>query len=190
MLGYEGDTHIHDKLQKLVTDFEITEVVETGTYHGGTTKRLSTLEGIKRVLTFEISGDYVNIARRNLKDCANVQVMHMDSVKGLRNIKPELHDKMLFWADAHWQDHCPLIDELQAIADAHIKPVIVIHDFKVPERADLGFDSYKGQDFTFSWIELELEAIYGIDGYDYCYNDDGADGAKRGVIYIFPVNAA
>jgi hypothetical protein len=88
----------------------------------------------------------------------------------------------LFYLDAHSHIETPLLDELKAIAEAEIKPIIVIHDWKIPDRPDLGYDSYNGQDYTFEWIKPSIEAIYG-DEYAYYYNNQ-AEGAKRGVIYI------
>src|SRR5690606_34701363 len=94
-------------------------------------------------------------------------------------------DKILFFLDAHWQQYNPLLDELKVIAEAGLKPVIVIHDFKVPFRDDLGYDSYNGQDYDYTWIQDSLHAIYGSN-FTTRYNDQ-ATGAKRGVIIIEPI---
>jgi hypothetical protein len=64
----------------------------------------------------------------------------------------------------------------------------MIHDFKVPDHPELGFDSYDGQDYEWDWIEGHVEAIYGKDGYIKSYNTD-AVGAKRGVVVIEPKSA-
>jgi hypothetical protein len=46
----------------------------------------------------------------------------------------------LFYLDAHWNAHCPILDELQTIADAgHGDARIIIHDFVVPEVSDFTF---------------------------------------------------
>jgi len=92
--------------------------------------------------------------------------------------------RILFFLDAHWDDYCPLLDELKLIADNNLEPVIAIHDFKVPDCPLLGFDSYKGQDYDFDWIKPSIEKIY-PDGYVVEYNNE-AEGAKRGVIFIYP----
>ena len=92
--------------------------------------------------------------------------------------------------DAHWGDTCPLLGELGSIAkperDLPRKPVIMIHDFQVPGRPDLGFDRFpNGTPFELSAIAGHLDDIYGPGGWDHHYNDK-AEGAKRGIIYIEP----
>lgn len=200
-LGFEGDHFIAEELKKLITKFKIKSIVETGTFLGWTTKCLAELS---TVISIEISDEYYNKAVANLglekiynpetnedlKHATNgdtIIVFNEDSVSFLNNIHGMYNDKILFFLDAHWGDVCPLKDELKAIANHKVKPVIAIHDWKVPNEPTLGYDSYKGQAFTYEWIKPELDAIYGIDGYDYHYNSDKlSEGAKRGVIYIYP----
>ena len=181
--GYEGDEFIYIELKKLVDKFKINQIIETGTFLGGTTKRLAELAD---VITIEIVNDNYLKAKQNFDGVKNILALWGNSVDVLKNnLKLYSHESLLFFLDAHWEQYCPLIDELKTIADHGIKPVIAIHDWKVPGRPDLGFDSYKGQDFTFEWIKDSLDNIYGVDGYSYHYNDQ-AEGAKRGVIYIYP----
>lgn len=183
--GYEGDTFIHKELKALCEKFNIETIIETGTYRGATTKRLSQLS--KKVFSIENQKENYDYAAEILYQCGNITLYFGDSGKELGVIldKHYIKSNVLFFLDAHWYDYCPLLDELRAIYDRNITPVIFIHDFKVPERPDLGFDSYKGQDFEFSYIKNAIEAIYGADGYDFRYNTE-ADGAKRGCIYIYP----
>lgn len=189
-LGYEGDEFVHEEIKKLVDKFKVDFIIETGTFLGATTKRLSEFAP---VVSFEVVNENYKKAKENCKDIEIISIKNCDSVDGLRTIVPFYLDvalpgvvetKFLFFLDAHWWDACPLLDELKVIAEHGIKPVIVIHDWKVPNRPDLGFDSYKGQDFTFEWIEQSLKNIYGND-FKYHYNDQ-ASGAKRGLIYIYP----
>lgn len=181
-LGYEGDEFVHEEIKKLVDKFKVDLIVETGTFLGNTTKRL---REFGTVFTCEIDETNYKKAYENLKYLDNLNLAFDDSVKFLEKLLPNSNDlSILFFLDAHWWDACPLLDELKVIADNGIKPVIVIHDWKVPNRPDLGFDSYKGQDFTFEWIEQSLKNIYG-NNFKYHYNDQ-ASGAKRGLIYIYP----
>lgn len=173
--GYEGDEYVHKELTKLVKQFKIRNIVETGTYKGHTTNRLSDLA---HVVSFEKNIENYKEARKNYP---KLEILCIDSVRGLQIMLP-LHNA-LFFLDAHWKG-TPLLQELNMIREYKLKPVIVIHDFKVPGRDDLGFDSYDGQDYTWEWIKPSIEAIYGKD-YEYYYNDK-AEGAKRGLIYILP----
>lgn len=177
--GYEGDELIHQEIAKLVKREKINLIIETGTYLGGTTRRLCSFAP---VISVEIDPNNFKQALKNLVGC-NADVKLNSSVGQLKMVLPTVKNKnILFFLDAHWQSYCPLLDELQVIADNGIKPVIVIHDFKVPGK-DFGYDSYKGQDFEFSWIKEKIEKIYG-NNYTFYYNQE-AEGAKRGVIYIY-----
>lgn len=182
--GYEGDEYIGIELKKLVDKYNINLIVETGTFLGGTTARLAEL--VDQVITTEIVKENYDKSCEFIKSKGlsnKVTLVNLDSVEFLKG--SQFKNDTLFFLDAHWWDACPLIDELICISNQQIRPVIVIHDWKVPGRPDLGYDSYKGQDFTFEWIRESVESIYGVDGYSYHYNDK-AEGAKRGVIYIYP----
>lgn len=182
-LGYEGDEFVHGEIKKLVEKFNVNLIIETGTFLGSTTKRLAEF---CPVITFEVMEENYNKAVENCRPLTNIYLHLKDSIEGLKEIfyNNPPQTSTLFFLDAHWWDACPLLDELKVIAENGIKPVIIIHDWKVPGRPDLGFDSYKGQDFTFEWIEQSLKNIYG-DNFSYHYNNEAA-GAKRGLIYIYP----
>jgi hypothetical protein len=190
-LGYEGDTFIHEELRKLCNKFKVGFIFETGSYRGATSKKLSELANV--VNTVEIKQENYDIAVQELKDFHNVGIDLGNSVDVLKKNLPSIIDilsippvgNILFFLDAHWESYNPLLDELKIIAEHKLKPVIFIHDFKVPDRPDLGFDSYMGQDYDFEWIKPSLDEIYGKNGYEYHYNSE-ASGAKRGVIYIYP----
>lgn len=180
LTGFEGDSYIAEEIRKLVQKFEIETIVETGTFLGGTTRKLS--EMADKVYTIEIDPENIQEATEFLRDTSNITLLEGSSPEVLRNLLQSDHGNVLFFLDAHSRTYTPLIDELKIIAEAGIKPVIVIHDWKVPDRPDLGYDSYNDQDYTLEWIQPSIEAIYG-DDYTYYYNDR-AEGAKRGVIYI------
>jgi hypothetical protein len=180
--GFEDDRYIKAKLSEIIQRRKIDTIVETGTYLGGTTKVMSQM--VKRVITTEINPDFFRRASIHLKDCDNVMMYHSDTMKVFPEIIESVKKKnVIYYLDDHWLDHCPLKDELKAIADAGIKPVIVIHDWLVP-GTDFGYDSYKGQPFTWEWIEKDVFNIYGDQFIKY-YNTM-AEGAKRGVLYIEP----
>ncbi|MFB2983284.1 hypothetical protein [Microseira sp. BLCC-F43] len=180
LTGFEGDSYIEEEIKKLVQKFEIKTIIETGTFLGGTTKKLAQIAN--QVYTIEVDSENIPEATEFLKDSTNVTVKEGSSSEILRDLLKRDHGNTLFYLDAHSHIDTPLLDELKAIAEAEIKPVVVIHDWKIPDRPDLGYDSYNGQDYTFEWIKPSIEAIYGND-YAYYYNNQ-AEGAKRGVIYI------
>lgn len=180
MEAFNGDIHILKEFKRLIQEFEIDLIIETGTYKGQTTEVLS--EICKEVVTIEINGGYQAEAIRRNKMRKNIIFLSGSSPQVLNTILPKYKDrKILMFLDAHWNKYNPLPDELKMIAKHEIKPVIAIHDFKVPGK-DFGYDSYGGQAYVWGWIAEEVKMIYGKDFKQY-YNSE-ATGARRGVCYI------
>lgn len=184
-LGFEGDTFLKETFKNIVKDFNINHIIETGTYHGYTTKHLAKM--VDRVDTIEVVELNYLTALKHLKRLKNVNCYIGNSSELLESVLPIQPTNLFCFLDAHWQQYNPLIDELKVIAKSGLKPIIAIHDFKVPNRDDLGYDVYKqtGIVYEWNWIAKSIEAIYGKDGYSIKYNDKST-GAKRGVIFIFP----
>jgi hypothetical protein len=180
--GYEGDTFVHEEIRKLVEKFSIDKIIETGTYKGATTKRLSEFAPVHSIEFDQQNYSESRTMIMNAQLKHSVAVIKGDSGKMLKDLSSSNHT--LYFLDAHWHEAWPLLDELWQIKELGVKPVIIIHDFKVPGK-DFGFDSYKGKDLDFDYIKAGIEQIYGPEGYDFHYNDQ-ADGAKRGLIYIYP----
>lgn len=181
--GFENDKFAREKFKHIIESNNIKTVIETGTYLGSTTKWLS--QWADTVHTIEVNPENYSKAVKNLRENNNVEVWQGNSAELLKEILPLHKDEPLFiFLDAHWESYNPLIDELKVIADNKLKPIIAIHDFKVPGKPELGYDSYQGQDYDWSWIRSSVENIYGED-YTIEYNSE-ATGAKRGIIYIHP----
>jgi hypothetical protein len=190
MEAFNGDTFAEKEFLKLKAEFGIVKAVETGTCFGSTTIFLA--KNFGAVCTIEINKEYLSIAVDRFVEAGvrdTVKAYLGDSSVVLADII-KLHrveDDTIFFLDAHWNNHCPLLEELAAIASAKLKPVIVIHDFKVPNEPELGFDSYDGQPFTYEWIKVFLDVIYGLGGYGFYYNtSETSTEIKRGIIYITP----
>lgn len=182
--GFEGDTIMHDTIKDLIKRWHIDLVVETGTYLGGTTRKFAQM--CKEVVTIEINQAFFMRAQNTLKNIPNVQMILGDSVVELPKVIHQHKGKgILFWLDDHWYDNIPLLAELEIIAESGISCLIAIHDFKVPDHPELGFDSYGKVVFDWDYIKEGVEKIYG-DRYEIRYNEK-AVGAKRGLIIITPV---
>lgn len=185
LMGFEGDMIMKAEFEKIIAKHNIDVIIETGTYKGGTTKKLCDM--VKNIVTIEINQQYFKEAKEYLSDCKNVLMLNgssPDILETLLNTSTYSSSNILLFLDAHWGNVCPLLDELDKISQAKINPVIIIHDFVVPGK-DFGFDSYNGQQFDLLFIEEKINNIYGKDGYTYYYNET-AEGAQRGVIYIEP----
>lgn len=181
---FNGDFNVANEFINLRDKFDIKQVIELGTCVGGTTKWLA--ENFEKVFTVEINPEFRNIALQRIGNATNVVFLLGDSVEQLPDVLKMCDDKTLVYIDSHWAEHLPLLDELQIIHASGLKPVIVIHDCKVPNEPNLGYDSYGGVDISYETIHPFLENIYGVDGYVYYYNSDATSTeVKRGVIYIF-----
>jgi len=179
---FNGDIHLQDAFIRLRKKHNIKRVIETGTYHGDTTAWLA--DNFEAVKTVEYNAANFSIAKKKLAGCANVEMIHGDSSKDLAKMLHGFDSDLLIFLDAHWYAN-PVISELKQIATAEIKPVLVIHDFKNPNDSTMGYDEYPEQGiiYDFAWIRPHLELIYGVDGYEFWYNEK-ATGARRGCIFI------
>lgn len=184
LVGFESDNIMADRIKKLIKDFNIDLVIEGGTYLGGTARRFAMM--CKEVCTIEINLEYFTRAKRTLELCHNVTQFFGSTVEILPNILQVYKNKNILWfCDSHWEQHNPMLEELAIIHKSGIKPVIAIHDFKVPGHPELGFDTYKDIVYEWEWIRPSIEKIYGVDGYVKEYNS-AAEGAKRGIVYLMP----
>lgn len=185
LAGFENDSIARDRFEELIKEKGVELLIETGTYLGSTTKHFS--KWCEEVFTIEVKKEHYDQAKRNLKGIENVHLCFGSSEKVIDTLFSDLNisSKVIaFFLDAHWESYNPLLDELKAIHKHGIKPeFIAIHDFKVPGHPELGFDSYKGQDYDWEWIRESVEKIYGVTGFTVEYNSE-ATGAMRGIIYI------
>jgi len=182
--AFGKDKYLGQQFESLIQKHSIGVVVETGTYKGQTTRALANM--VRNVHTIEINETYYQEAMVELTDEHNVKQHLGSSPKIIVSLEDSIGDnKALFFLDAHWYHYNPLLDELKAIEEIGHKPVIIIHDFKVPARPEFGFDTYNGQDYDWDWIKKDIISIYGKNGFSYRYNTY-AEGQMRGVIFIEP----
>lgn len=185
---FEGDTFIKAELVKLRDIFGLKNCVETGTQYGSTALEL--LDVFKSVVTIEADKELYEQAKKRFRDLnlhGWVYSLFGKSEDGL--IKMTVFDNTLYYLDAHGGNTggCPLKKELEIIAQKNCNNIcIAIHDFKVPGHPELGYDTY---DFELCYEEIEpyLKMIY-PNGFNYHYNSE-ADGAHRGIIYIYPLTS-
>ena len=178
-----GDRVAREEFARLVKDYQIRSIVETGTYHGITTEYLASL--VPLVHSIEIDPRYQTIARQRVGKNKQVKLHLGNSPQVLDHILWGLPQPSLFFLDAHWGGYCPLLDELRAMATMGIRdPVVVIHDFKVPDTT-LGYDTYQGKPFSPDYVDPMLPFLY-PKGYRTHYNDNSAEGARRGILYVTP----
>lgn len=184
---FNGDKYIEKTFLKLKNRYNIKNIVETGTFEGGTTVFLS--QNFDKVFSIECNFEFYSKALINIKNANTSPCLLLgNSEDVLPLIREELNNNTIFYLDAHWYENCPLKKELSLIKEFNLKPIIAIHDFYVPGSSTLGYDSYNNQPFTYDWLKDDFDNIYDKK-YSYFYNNDlYSDGAKRGIIYIIPNN--
>lgn len=192
---WNGDGYLAAEVLRLKKAHRLTNAHETGTCLGSTTCWLA--ENFTfHVCSYEINAQYHAIAEQRLAMLKEVRPgvdLVLDKSENMLLLDMDgCADRCLVFCDAHWQEHCPLLEELDIIAKSGAKPCIVIHDFKVP-GTDFGFDRFPpceafamGQDFDMNAIGESLDAIYGKAQWKYNYPTK-VEGARRGWISVEPI---
>lgn len=185
--GALEDNFVYREFQNLISRFNIKKIIETGTYYGWSSMKLA--EFGLNVTTIESSQENYNIAVDNFSKSrfTNIKAILGSSPDVLKEILTEEDSDTILFLDAHWYEYWPIHDELRVCVEKKITPVIVIHDFFVPDEngnAKFGFDKYGEQSLDFNYIESFLNEIYGENNYDYHYNSE-SDNVGQGVIYIY-----
>jgi hypothetical protein len=129
------------------------------------------------VYTIEKDG-WVWDAGGNLEELGNVWRVLGDSALMLEVHFFDFKAPILFYLDAHWGEHSPLLDELVVIAKFRGPVLIAIHDFFNPQHPEYGFDTWDIGEYRFKLIEPLLIRIYGKGQWRHWYNDQ-AEGLKR-----------
>lgn len=181
-MPFNDDVHLAQKFVGLRDKYGIKNVIETGTYHGNTTEWLA--QNFENVFTCESNSDYHAIAKKALEAFPNVTQKLQDSRVFLEATLPTLDGPTIVFLDAHWYDN-PLLGEIVAIGRYGKRPILAIHDFKVPEHPELGYDTYPGIVYEWAYIKAAVEEAYGANRYRIEYNQQ-ATGSMRGCIFIFP----
>lgn len=181
-----SDKKVYDEFEKLINKFNITSIIETGTHLGGTAVILS---------KFNIPVDSIEIVESNYRKA-------LESTKGIPNIRLHLGsssellfdilkdktNETLIFLDAHCFEN-PIENEFNAIIKSTLKPIIVIHDFFVPDANGnpiYPVERIQNGIFNYNFIKPFLDKIYSESGYGYYYND-GYDSVAAGLIYIYPI---
>lgn len=188
-LPFNGDIYIQREFLNIKKKYNLNVAVETGSCLFSTTEWLG--KNFERVYTCENNPTFFATGVHKVKDM-NVRTIMNDSVIAMDEIAADLKedDRVIFFLDAHWNEHCPLNEEIIKIAGmTKLKqpPIIAIHDWQVPEHPELGFDTYQEKPFTFELIATSIAQVEIAfnEEYKYYFNNE-AEGAKRGIIYLYP----
>lgn len=186
---WNGDHFLAAEVLRLKEAHGLRLAFETGTCLGSTTCWLA--ENFGYVTSTEVEQSYADIASKRLgglgRENYELITKHEGTEAGLlKHLTEQVGSDTLCFLDAHWGPNCPLLDELDAIAAAGVKPCILIHDFYVP-GTDFGFDRMPdGRAFYLELIAGHLDRIYGEGGWKHNYPTQVA-GARRGWLSVEPV---
>jgi hypothetical protein len=187
-LPFNGDSFICKEFLRLKDELGLTMAVETGSCLYSTTKWLG--ENFDKVLTVDNNAAFTVHGQHKIADMENVIASIDDSVTFLLSVVKNFDktDRVIYFLDAHWGEHCPLLDELKALtlSQTELPPVIAIHDWYTGNEA-FGWDEYKGQRFDYEWIEPIIKQLEEANNctYTHHYNTEAENG-MRGIIYLVP----
>jgi hypothetical protein len=127
----------HDPIATFVTllrdRFDITTLVETGTFEGESA--LWAAEHFANVVTIDIRDDDRGTAYQRCRDHRNIEFIHGDTRDALPEVIATLDRPALIWLDAHAApglfgdaDDWPILDELEIINTSPHKHFILIDD--------------------------------------------------------------
>lgn len=178
------DRVLRARLAAIIRERAITTIVETGIDWGGSTMLFAEMG----VLVIGIDNDPVRVvnvmAELEERGIKNVSILQGNSPTVLFGLLGHIIDASttLFFLDAHWQAYWPLKDEIRTIPRG--QGVLVMHDARVPGCPALGVDSYDGQELSYEYLKdvlTEWSPTHRVE-----YNDDTAEGSRRGVMIVYP----
>ncbi len=126
-----------DLVFQLKDTYNLSCFIEGGTYRGDTALWAS--KYFNEVITIEAQEEIYSTTQKKYEHLTNVDFRFGNTREVLAKIMPT-HDKSsLFWLDAHWSvgdtygedDECPILDELQIIAQSSQKHFIFIDDARL-----------------------------------------------------------
>jgi predicted O-methyltransferase YrrM len=137
-----GMRHRQAIVKALIACYDPAVIIETGTYKGHTTRFFAARA--RRVVTIELNPEFHARAVATFAGTSNVTCLQgsSDQVLNAGIAGVDLSQRTLFYLDAHWNEHLPLLQELEIIATRYPNALVVIDDFKVDGDPGYGFDDY------------------------------------------------
>jgi len=185
--AFNGQARRVELFRELLSEFEFSAVVETGTFRGTTTDWLAR-HSTGTVYSVESNARLLGFARARLASRRNVVLVHGDSGTFLDELLADRDrrdlSRVLFYLDAHWGADLPLLHELESIFASGVPSVVVVDDFEVPGDAGYGYDSYAGgHALTHAYIE-PLRERHGLRSFGPRFASSEETGMRRGVVVL------
>ncbi len=196
IIPFNGDRLIGEEIKRLIQQFHIRTIVETGAWSCHSTRAFrEMLPKGGRVITIDITADHLTeeFGDKALDDVRSLGIEFIvgDSGVELPKLLNRIEHPALFYLDAHGQTQ-PRSEILALSANKKTRGncVLAIHDFEVP-GALWGYNwvHFEGQEagpLNMAVIEPWIKDLYPR-GYRFHYNDR-AEGCQRGIVYIYPTD--
>lgn len=151
-----GDSTRQELTKSILNTLPVTSIVETGTYKG-TTAEFFARNFSGPIFTCEVVGLYFRESLRRLRKYPNLKLIKKSSPDMLGFLREQnSYGKLpFFYLDAHWYDYWPILDEMRIIKSLP-GAIVMIDDFEVPGRPELGYDV---QEVSGKTIKNNLEFI-------------------------------
>lgn len=105
--------------------------VETGTHEGWMIDKIGSR--FEQIYSIELDDRLFDLANKRFQDRPNVHLLHGDSAILIKKVLDGLHDRALFWLDAHASGaitavNAPVVKELEAIFAHEVKEHLIFID--------------------------------------------------------------
>jgi hypothetical protein len=180
-----SDKFLLEEILRLSTKHNCKLFIETGTHVGQSAIIASNY--FDKVITCENHPFYFEIAKENLKNYNKVDLHFESSLELFKSIFP-LDERAIIFLDAHAEHDFPLLNEIKLCGNNKIKPIIIIHDFYVPDEngnAKFQYDTWNGNLINLNYVSPVLHEVYGENNFTYHFLPQQE---ISGVIYIEPKN--
>lgn len=158
-LPLHGDKISIQTFKLIIEQLKVDCIIETGTYKGFTTAFFAKSFPNIPIYTCEIDEFNYRKAKENLRVYSNVKVFNKSSPEFINFLieKKLMGERPFFYLDAHWLDNWPLESELRIIFNKLNSTIVLIDDFKVPDKTEFKFDRYNGQDCSIERVIPNLK---------------------------------
>lgn len=162
-IAFHGDNYLLAFCDYILAKSEV--FIETGTYQGHSTEYVARTFDHLQIFSCEPNPNHFIVAKDKLRLFGDRVILKgelsPDFLYKIIEVYPNLINKdVVFWLDAHpfkW-DHYnwPLKEEIRFITKTLKKAYIFIDDFKNPGRLDFQYNFYRGQEYSYEFIQSEL----------------------------------
>jgi predicted O-methyltransferase YrrM len=172
--------------EELITGIGFSAIVETGTFHGATTRYLSAASRMP-VYSAELHQRFFAYARTRFLFRRAIHLVRSDARSFLHSIlgaRDFAAGRIFFYLDAHWENDVPLREEIRIIFDGCPGAVVMVDDFKVPGDPGYAYDDYgDGMALTLEYLKPQIDSG-GLAVFFPSAHSSMETGAKRGCVVL------